>query len=136
MARPKLKGEFEKTYRFAHLPSVWMGESFTKAYVEVFFLTKEKETKKYRLYKIKYKANLTSDFFKEMDKRNVAELNSGRIDYESQENFIREITRWKHTDIEPLTKIDEFVGEFDLLTDKILELQISAKERGLIQYEF
>lgn len=129
-----LRGNFEKTYKFAHLPSVWMGESFTKAHIEVIFLTRDDE--KYRLYQIGYKAKVTSEFLKNLAKRGIIQMRSGEIIIENEETFIDEITRWEETETEPLALVDEFACDLGELTDRIYRLQKNAKERGLVRYEF
>jgi hypothetical protein len=125
------KEEFVKGYRFLRIPPAYAGESFTKGYLLVYFLTKSNEEKKMYLYETSYKVPINAKFLK-FAKDDIS-LNGLVLEIKNEKNLAEKFIEFNDIKKEVTMILKE---EFELnpikVMDKIFEFQKEAKERGWI----
>ncbi len=125
------KEDFVQGFRFVHIPRRYVGESFTKGYLETFLLMQDQETNILRLYKAKHTVPLTGAFLK-YAWRGLEVYGTGtKLKILDPEELSDLMLNWD----DPSKKVEmmlykEFQSDFETYSTEILKLQEEARDRG------
>jgi hypothetical protein len=128
--RPNIEVEdFVKAYKFLRVPAGYLGESFTKGYLLVYFLMRSKETGRLRLYESSYELLLTAKFLKKAYE--AVKLKGRMIEIINPAKLAEMIVKWEDENKKFSTKLKiEFNSDAETVMNEILNFQQEARERG------